>query len=213
MPNLTGKTIGQLTTLTGITQDTLFPVELSGNTYNLPYSGLTQFNYEIGDYVSSEGGVIYHRYISGDSQYYLVVDTEDLGDYFLPFPYYIDWSNINSVASGAISLWNGENNTDLIINQVGCNSGAAYECSISNRSSKSDWYLPSSGEFIKMWSNIFEVSKGIEDASGTQIFLNYWTSTERDLDEVYYFDTVGGYSGLADKSSYNRVRMVRKFSI
>lgn len=41
MPNLTGKTIGQLTTLTGITQDTLFPVELSGNTYNLPYSSIT----------------------------------------------------------------------------------------------------------------------------------------------------------------------------
>jgi len=39
MPNLTGKTIGQLTELTGITQDTLFPIELSGNTFHVPYSG------------------------------------------------------------------------------------------------------------------------------------------------------------------------------
>lgn len=42
MPILTGKTIGQLTTLTGVTQNTLFPVELSGNTYNIPYSSITQ---------------------------------------------------------------------------------------------------------------------------------------------------------------------------
>lgn len=42
MPNLTGKTIGQLTTLTGITIDTLFAVELSGITYNIPFSTITQ---------------------------------------------------------------------------------------------------------------------------------------------------------------------------
>lgn len=41
MANLTGKTIGQLALLTGITQDTLFAVELSGATYQIPYSGLS----------------------------------------------------------------------------------------------------------------------------------------------------------------------------
>ena len=41
MANLTGKTIGQLALLTGITQDTLFAVELSGATYHIPYSGLS----------------------------------------------------------------------------------------------------------------------------------------------------------------------------
>ena len=48
---LTGKTIGQLTQLTGITSDTLFPVELSGYTYHIPYSGfsdtyVTGFTYD-----------------------------------------------------------------------------------------------------------------------------------------------------------------------
>jgi hypothetical protein len=38
---LTGKTIGQLTYLSGVTNDTLFPVELSGDTYHINYSAIT----------------------------------------------------------------------------------------------------------------------------------------------------------------------------
>ena len=37
----TGKTIGQLTYLSGATSDTLFPVEFSGVTYHVPFSGMT----------------------------------------------------------------------------------------------------------------------------------------------------------------------------
>lgn len=40
MANLTGKTIGDLALLTGITSNTLFPVELSGSTYHMPYSSI-----------------------------------------------------------------------------------------------------------------------------------------------------------------------------
>lgn len=42
---LTGKTIGQLTYLSGLTTDTLFPVELSGDTYHVAYSAFTSGNY------------------------------------------------------------------------------------------------------------------------------------------------------------------------
>jgi hypothetical protein len=42
---LTGKTIGQLTYLSGVTSDTLFPVELSGDTYHVAYSAFTSGNY------------------------------------------------------------------------------------------------------------------------------------------------------------------------
>jgi len=38
---LTGKTIGQLTYLSEVTTDTLFPVELSGDTYHISYSAIT----------------------------------------------------------------------------------------------------------------------------------------------------------------------------
>ena len=38
---LTGKTIGELTLLETITPNTLFPVELSGDTYHAAYSSFT----------------------------------------------------------------------------------------------------------------------------------------------------------------------------
>jgi len=41
MTTLTGKTIGQLTTLSAITDNTLFPVEFSGKTFHIPYSAFT----------------------------------------------------------------------------------------------------------------------------------------------------------------------------
>ena len=47
---LTGKTIGQLTYLSGVTTDTLFPVELSGDTYHIAYSEFTNSNYNEGTY-------------------------------------------------------------------------------------------------------------------------------------------------------------------
>ena len=47
---LTGKTIGQLTYLSGVTTDTLFPVELSGDTYHIAYSAFTNSNYNEGTY-------------------------------------------------------------------------------------------------------------------------------------------------------------------
>ena len=39
---LTGKTIGQLTYLSGVSNDTLFPVELNGDTYHINYSSITK---------------------------------------------------------------------------------------------------------------------------------------------------------------------------
>jgi hypothetical protein len=47
---LTGKTIGQLTYLSEVTTDTLFPVELSGDTYHISYSAFTNSNYNEGTY-------------------------------------------------------------------------------------------------------------------------------------------------------------------
>ena len=47
---LTGKTIGELSYLSGVTTDTLFPVELSGDTYHIAYSAFTNSNYNEGTY-------------------------------------------------------------------------------------------------------------------------------------------------------------------
>ena len=47
---LIGKTIGQLTYLSGVTNNTKFPVELNGDTYHILYSAFTNSNYNEGTY-------------------------------------------------------------------------------------------------------------------------------------------------------------------
>jgi uncharacterized delta-60 repeat protein len=81
---LTGKTIGQLTLLTGITQDTLFAVELSGLTYHIPYSSITTQDIFItgGTYSSgtlgltnNTGGTISITGLTTPPNYYYIGDS------------------------------------------------------------------------------------------------------------------------------------------
>lgn len=75
---LTGKTIGQLTQLSNITTDTLFPVELSGETYHIAYSAFTNLNYITGTY-----NELYSYYTGGTltaGSYYLMTDYQTCYD-------------------------------------------------------------------------------------------------------------------------------------
>jgi hypothetical protein len=75
---LTGKTIGQLTYLSGVTTDTLFPVELSGDTYHIAYSAFTNSNYNEGTYDNlysfATGGTL------TAGSYYLMTDFQTCYD-------------------------------------------------------------------------------------------------------------------------------------
>lgn len=173
----------------------------------------TSFKYEIGEWVPSEGGVIYHRFLTGTTQNYLVVDTEDVGQ--------DAWSDQASTASGAISLWNGQNNTNLIIAQPSASSGAGFLCALSNRNSKTDWYLPAIQELNKLWNNMLEVSQGIETAGGNQFNTEpgedvYWSSTEYSLypdNNAFIYAFINGACRFFNKNETRNVRAVRKFSI
>ena len=79
MANLTGKTIGQLALLTGITQDTLFAVEYSGLTFHIPYSGLSVG----GSYEEVTYDELYSLYTGGtltQGGYYLITDFQSIYD-------------------------------------------------------------------------------------------------------------------------------------
>lgn len=75
---LTGKTIGQLTYLSGVTTDTLFPVELSGDTFHIAYSAFTNSNYNTGTYDEL------YSYATGGTlsagSYYLMTDYQTCYD-------------------------------------------------------------------------------------------------------------------------------------
>jgi hypothetical protein len=166
----------------------------------------TGFQYEVGEYVPSEGGIIFHRYLTGTTQKYLVVDLQDLGTAV--------WSNIDNTANNANSLWNGSSNQSIITSQPGATSGAAFLCEASTNGGKNDWYLPAIQELNKLWCNMLEVSQGLEIAGGNQlIFSDYWSSTETDNLNAWYFVFSKGLIGNFSKNDTSYVRAVRQFSI
>ena len=177
---------------------------------NLPYT------YEIGQYVASRGGVIFHRYKDGTNENYLVVDTTNIS--ISSF-----WSNIDNVAIGATaqSTWDGLSNSNAIVAQVGFTSGAANGCLISTNNSQTDWYLPAIDELSLLWQNRFNVNRTLSGASSfgtisgaTQIGYNiYWSSTESDSNYAWAFSF--GYGGASSslKATTFYVRAVRKFTI
>lgn len=179
----------------------------------------TDFKYEIGQYVSTEGGVIAHRWLStsaggsptvGTVQNYLVVDTQNLTAAL--------WATLNVDISNVESTWNGKTNTDNLI-AAGAGGGitagtAAVLCDASSNNGKTDWYLPAVDELNKVWDNRWEIAQGLQAASGTQLSFNsYWGSTELDGDFAWYFDFFTGFAGTSDKSNNYFVRAIRKFSI
>lgn len=173
----------------------------------------TSFKYEIGEYIPSEGGVIFHRYLTNDTtQNYIVVDLQNLSLASV-------WSNISNspIGASARSVWNGYGNTQAIITQSGVNSGAAFLCETSSNGEKNDWYLPAIQELNKLSCNMLEVSKGLEIAGGSILFARQWSSTESGGDggtnTALSFNFTLNRTEGSQKSNTNAVRAVRQFSI
>jgi hypothetical protein len=179
---------------------------------NLP---ITDYTYEIGQYVASQGGVIFHRYKDGGNENYLVVDTTNISTSAF-------WSNIDNVAIGASAqtTWNGLGNSNAIVAQVGFTSGAAQGCLNSTNNTQTDWYLPAIDELSLLWQNRFNVDRTLSGNSslGTIIgavtigYNSYWSSTEDNNNYAWNFSFDSG-TAASDKDLLKYVRAVRKFSI
>jgi len=180
-----------------------------------PEGGNCCFEYEIGQYLEAEAGVIFHRWFEGTDQKYLVVGLEDLtlgGN--------VAWSGTTNVLIGstAQSVWDGNTNTNAINTQDSTANKAATECLAYVYGGKSDWYLPAIQELNKIWNNLFEVSQGIDDGLGQQFTYTasangyYWASTEFDANNAWKFDFSAGSVFTDAKSAISNVRPVRKFT-
>jgi len=171
-----------------------------------------QFQYEIGEYVPSQGGVIFHRYKEGNNHVYLVMDTVNLSDAVV-------WSNINNIDIGpsAQSLWDGASNTQAIISQAGATTGAAFLCANSINNGQNDWYLPSMGELLLINTNLFAVGKGLQTNGFTFFGQHYWSSTEFQGGFNIYAWFAYLYNFEAniqfEKNRLKGARAVRKFTI
>ena len=179
-----------------------------------------QFEYQIGEYVQSEGGIILHRWLStsslsypktGSIQNYLVLDTDNL-------TFFAQFATIQVDIPNVESRWDGKTNTDNLIlagAPYGINIGVAAElCDSSTRNGKSDWYLPSIDELSKINQNRWEISQGILVSSGVDIdTYMFWSSTEYDINQSFVFNFFNGISFVDNKVSSYAVRAVRRFSI
>lgn len=183
-----------------------------------PAGPSSSFAYEIGQYVPSKGGVIFHRWLSttafgapqsGTVQNYLVVDLNDLA-------ISAQWASINANIPNVESTYDGETNT---INLIGAGPGsgitvgtAAQLCDVSTAQGQTDWYLPSLYELSKLWQNQWEVSQGLYVGLFTQLsFNNYWSSTEYDSNGAWICGIYG--SSVVSKNGLYCVRAIRRFSI
>jgi hypothetical protein len=199
--------------------DRLFGSDSNGDQKQFDMSAVSSnvFQYQIGEYVVDEGGIIFHRYIDNNVQNYLVIDTINLSTSSV-------WSNVSSTLIGASaqSSWNGLSNSNAIVAQSGFTSGGAKLCLDSTNNSQTDWYLPSLSELNLLSDNLFNINKTLSGNSSygsisgaTAISSNtYWSSTEFNstIAWVFAFFTAIGSNGITKNNSYY-VRAVRKFSI
>ena len=100
------------------------------------------------------GGIVFYIFQPGEQGYVegeqhgLIVALEDQGRG-------VEWSNVTtaSVSGTTTGLGAGRDNTTLIISQDGHQNSAAKLCEDYVFEGYSDWYLPSSEELDKLYSN------------------------------------------------------------
>ena len=122
----------------------------------------------------------------------------------------VAWCNNTSTSIPAVAGWaanavgKGQANTKAMLDW-GCTSGAAYEADKYFTPTNDDWFLPSEGELMLMYTNLRQ--------AGVGGFANYyyWSSTElgSDIAWIQFFNNGNQDGG----SKYNTlpVRAVRAF--
>jgi hypothetical protein len=157
------------------------------------------------------GGVIFHLWKDSQSvEHGLIVDLNDLSTSQA-------WSNITTtlIGSTAQSSWNGLSNSNAITSQAGHTNSAAALCLNSNNGGQSDWYLPSIDELSILCHNRLNVNKTlsvIANATELPIWTIYWTSSEANGSEAWYYNFLSFDIGKSYKTTPNYdVRAIRAF--
>jgi hypothetical protein len=172
-------------------------------------AGAGSFTHYIGEQFG--GGVIFHLWKDNAGvEHGLIVDKTDLSTAQV-------WSSVTSTLIGptAQSSWDGLSNSNAIVGQAGHTSSAAALCLNTTNGGQSDWYLPSIDELSLLWHSRFNVNKSLSTIGGATLLpisAYYWSSTESDVSNAWYFLFYSGYasSGYTKGNSYY-VRAVRAF--
>jgi hypothetical protein len=164
-------------------------------------------------YIGEEylGGVVFHLWKdNAGAEHGLVVNLNNQSNSSA-------WSNITSteIGSTAQSTWDGSSNSTAILNQTGHTSSAAKLCNDLNVGGVTGWYLPSIDELSMLWQNRFNVNKTLSKLGGSATVLRtnatFWSSSELDALDSWYFYFISGYANANDKNDRLCVRAVRAF--
>ena len=141
------------------------------------------------------GGIIYYLYKGSDGlEHGLVVSkTESTAVW-----------QASSTFTNANRTEDGSYNTTLMTSSA----AATYVTSLG-----AGWYLPSIDELNLLYYNRYSAQKGLRAGSFTLLSAinNYWSSTEYDTGNAYFFYFTGGYSTGGSKNNTFSVRGVRAF--
>jgi hypothetical protein len=233
MALLTSRTLAQST---AITPTTLIHIVTTGDTsqnpqgssYKAELQQLTPifggYTYEIGEYVPSEGGVIFHRYKDGGQERYLVVATTDASTS-------ATWDNRIGPGQPPLlmnqSTWDGFTNFNTLQGSTGAQfTSAAYLVTFYGSSTGlSGWYLPAIDELVLLFNNRFNVNRTLSGNSNSGFIsgatqlgqTSYWSSTEANQTIALRLDfgTAGASVSIGGtmKSNSLSVRAIRKVTI
>jgi len=157
---LTGKTIGELTELSAITETTLFPVQFSGGTFNIPYSSITTNikPYKVYTTLLTQTG--------GDN-----IETLSSGPVTQGVTYYLDdsgggdtdFTNVGGPAYPASFVYFVATNSDTPNDYNGAilqyNTGAPIPTVLENTIGNIWWVYGSVGYYIAYSDNLFTLNK------------------------------------------------------
>ena len=160
-------------------------------------------NYKVGD-IGPGGGWIF--FVDKDDQYpcltYLEAAPTDTG----AVEVWCDKFNTSIPATGGWAgnaVGKGQANTTAMLGV--CTSGAANAADLYLTATKSDWFLPSLGELMLMYTNLLQAGVG-GFATPT-----YWSSSEYDSDIAWTQGFVNGNQDYNTKDVALPVRAVRAF--
>ncbi len=156
------------------------------------------------------GGVVF--WVDETGNHGLIISMVDVG-------VNVTWSNLYNDWCGNTNDDDGKNNTASIIAQAGHTNSAAKRCDDYYNDDYgtgqfNDWYLPSMNEMKKIWSSLYEISKGITNygAPATQIDNKpYWTSTENSATQTIALNFVTCHFLPYYKATRCNVRAIRSF--
>jgi hypothetical protein len=146
------------------------------------------------------GGIVF--YVDATGQHGLISTASDISS--------AAWSNVNTLAIGvsAMSLTDGNSNSNAIVNQAGHTNSAAKIClDYSNTvgvDTYSDWYLPALYQLNMLYNQAYVVG----------LFTNgnaYWSSTEVSATNAYRHTFITSTQASTAKTAASVIRCIRDF--